>query len=175
MGILEISKQFPTELEAIQFFETTRWGNVKCAYCGSGNLSKRTRDLRHKCYDCNKTSSVTIGTSLQNTNMDLKKWLYAFSITSDTNNRLSPVQLQRNLNISYPTARKMCRKIRSILITKNNKTPVDANAEWSMVGQHYHIDLQNLEKYIAGQNVKFKESNDDNMFEKLVVNSMMNA
>lgn len=124
MNIIEISEKFPTELDAVRYFEKMRWGEKpKCAYCDSVRLSKRNRDMRFKCYDCEKTSFVTVNTSLHSTNMDLKKWLFAFSIVTDAKKGLSALQLQRNLNISYPTALKMYHKMRD-LMTMENKTIV---------------------------------------------------
>lgn len=126
MNIIEISKRFPEEIDAIKFFELKRWGkNPKCAYCSSEKLSKRTKDLRFKCYDCNKTSSVTTKTYLHSTNMELKKWMFAFSIISDAKKGVSALQLQRNLNISYPTAWAMYHKIRDLMSKENDAIILD--------------------------------------------------
>lgn len=123
MNIIEITEKFPEELDAIKYFERKRWGkNPKCAYCGSEKLSKRTKDFRFKCYDCNKTSSVTTGTHLSSTNMDLRKWMFAFSIITDAKKGVSALQLQRNLNISYPTAWTMYHKIRDLMSIENDET-----------------------------------------------------
>ncbi len=105
MNIIEITEKFPTELEAVKYFESIRFGKKpKCAYCNSTKLSKRTADMRFKCYDCKNTSFVTVNTHLHSTNMDLKKWMFAFSMITNAKKGLSAKQLQRNLNISYPTA-----------------------------------------------------------------------
>ena len=120
MNIIEISEKFPTELDAIKYFEKKRFGKkVKCAYCNSPKLSKRTKDLRHKCYGCNRTTFVTVGTHLHSSNMDLKKWMYAFSIVTDAKKGLSAKQLERHLNVSYPTAFKMYHKIRDLMSMEN--------------------------------------------------------
>lgn len=122
MNIIEITEKFPEEIDAIRYFERKRFGKKnKCAYCGSEKLSKRTKDLRFKCYDCNKTSFVTVGTHLHSTNMELKKWMFAFSIISDAKKGLSAMQLQRNLNISYPTAFKMYHTIRELMMIENKE------------------------------------------------------
>lgn len=121
MNIVQISNRFPTELDAIIFFEYSRWNGKKpkCAYCDSTNISKRTKDYRFKCYDCNRTSSVTVNTLLHNTRLPLKTWLLSFSIITDAKKGLSALQLQRNLSISYPTSLKMYHKIRDIMSLEN--------------------------------------------------------
>ena len=50
MNLLEISNNFSDELSVITHFEKIRWGRKpKCAYCGSINLGKRTKDHRLHC------------------------------------------------------------------------------------------------------------------------------
>lgn len=120
MNIIEISEKFPDELDAVKYFERKRWGKkARCPYCDSTNLSKRQEDLRTKCYDCNRTGFVTVGTHLHSSNMDLKKWMFAFSIVTDAKKGLSALQLQRNLSISYPTAFKMYHTIRELMAIEN--------------------------------------------------------
>lgn len=52
--------------------------------------------------------------------MDLKKWMFAFSIITDAKKGVSALQLQRNLNISYPTAWSMYHKIRDLMSIEND-------------------------------------------------------
>ncbi|MEM9686767.1 MAG: IS1595 family transposase [Bacteroidota bacterium] len=130
MNIIEISEKFPTELDAVTYFEQIRWGETpKCAYCGSERLSKRNKDMRFKCYTCKKTSSITINTALQGTNMALKTWLFAFSIVTDAKKGLSALQLHRNLDISYPTCLKMYHKIRDLMTMENKEVTLDGVVE----------------------------------------------
>lgn len=120
MNIIEITKKFPTELDAIKFFEKSRWGKgVKCAYCESKNLSNRNKDHRFNCLDCKKTFSVTTGTKIHNTRLPLQTWLFAFGIVSDAKKGLSALQLQRNIGVSYPTAWAMYHKIRGLMEMEN--------------------------------------------------------
>lgn len=120
MNIVEISERFPTELDCVEYFESLRWnGSVKCPYCNSSNLLSRTQDFRRKCRDCNKSASVTVNTVLHDTRLPLKKWLYAVSLITDAKKGISALQLQRNLNVSYPTAFSMYHKIRAVMSDQN--------------------------------------------------------
>ncbi len=122
MNIIEISEKFPTELDAVQYFEFIRWGEKpSCVHCKSNRLSKRYEDYRFRCLDCNKGVFVTAKTNIENTKIPLKTWLMAFSIITDAKKGLSALQLQRNLNISYPTSWKMYHKIREMMAEDNDE------------------------------------------------------
>jgi len=124
MNIVEISNKFPTEHEAVLFAEKIRWGKKpKCTYCESQKVSKRTKDMRYKCYECKNTFSVTVGTQIHNTRLPVKTWFFALSLITDAKKGLSARQLQRNLNISYPTAHKMYMRIRKWMSEENNTQP----------------------------------------------------
>jgi transposase-like protein len=157
MNIIEISEKFPTELDAIKHFETIRFGDRnRCAYCDSVKLSIRSkRDNRFKCYDCKKSTFVTVNTSLHSTNMDLKKWMYAFSIITDAKKGLSALQLQRNLSISYPTALNMYHKIRGLMTIENNAIQLDGIVEMD-------------ETYVGGKPRKFNNGTTEK-FEPTVI------
>lgn len=132
MNIIEITNKFPTELDAIKHFELVRWNKqVNCPYCNSIKLSGRTKDFRFKCYNCNKTFSVTTKTKIHDTRLPLKTWMFAFSIISDAKKGVSSLQLKRNLNISYPTAFRVYHTIRDLMsieedgITLNDVVELD--------------------------------------------------
>lgn len=116
MNIIEITDKFPTELDAIKYFEKVRWGkNIKCPFCNSVKYGKRNKDHRFHCKGCNKSFSVTSKTQIHNTRLPVRRWLFAFSVITDAKKGLSALQLQRNLDISYPTAWGMYHKIRTFM------------------------------------------------------------
>lgn len=124
MNIIQISEMFPTELSCVEYAEQLRWnGSVKCAYCHSDNMSARNSDMRRKCRTCQKTSSVTVNTTIHNTRLPLKIWIFAVSIITDAKKGLSALQLQRNLDVSYPTAFSMYHKIREVMLRGNKNLP----------------------------------------------------
>ncbi len=60
MNIIEITEKFPTELDAVKYFEKIRWGKQpKCPYCNSTQLGARNKDFRFHCKACQKSFSVT--------------------------------------------------------------------------------------------------------------------
>lgn len=108
MNISQLLEQFPTEPDAIRYFEQIRWGQQpQCPYCGSKRVSEHLKDFRLKCYDCHSTTSVKIGTYLHGTNVKLRDWLWAFSIISNAERGITAGELKRQLHISYVTAWKI--------------------------------------------------------------------
>lgn len=146
MNIIEISNKFPDELSCIEYAEKLRYGKiVKCSYCNSEKLSKRRIDYRHKCNNCNKSTSVTVNTNIHNTRLPLKTWFFAVSIITDAKKGLSALQLQRNLSISYPAAFTMYHKIRTLM--------ADENKEINELEGVVEMD----ETYIGGKPRKFND------------------
>lgn len=126
MNLIQISNNFPNELDAVKYFEQFRWGkNPACPYCGSLSIGERNKDLRWHCKDCFKTFSVTTGTNLHNTRLPLKSWLYAFAVVSDAKKGISSKQLERNLGVHYETAWTMYHKIRDLMAIENDTVSLD--------------------------------------------------
>jgi len=126
MNLIEITNRFPTELDAIKHFEKVRWKKKpKCSYCSSDNIGGRNKDGRFHCKNCNKTFSVTTGTNIHNTRLQLKIWLFAFGVISDAKKGISAKQLERNLGIHYETAWVMYHKIRELMSIENEGISLD--------------------------------------------------
>lgn len=126
MNLIEITNKFPTELDAIKYFEKVRWKKKpKCSYCGSDNIGSRNKDGRFHCKNCNKTFSVTTNTNIHNTRLPLKTWLFAFGVISDAKKGISAKQLERNLGIHYETAWVMYHKIRGLMSIENEGIRLD--------------------------------------------------
>ncbi len=126
MNLIEISNRFPSELDAVKYFEQFRWGKKPaCPYCGSLGVGERNKDMRFHCKDCFKSFSVTTGTNLHNTRLSLRTWLYGFAIVSDAKKGISSKQLERNLGIHYETAWTMYHKIRDLMSIENDEVSLN--------------------------------------------------
>ena len=122
MNLIEITQQFPTELDCVVYAEQIKYGNkAKCAYCDSTNLSKRNKDYRYLCKDCKKSSSVTVNTPIQGTKVPLQTWFFAISVITDAKKGMSALQLKRNISVSYPTAFYMYHKVRELMADENKQ------------------------------------------------------
>lgn len=173
MNLIEISNKFPTELDAIRYFEKVRWRKKPaCPFCGSLDIGVRNKDFRWHCKDCCKSFSVTTNTNLHNTRLPLKCWLYAFGVISDAKKGISAKQLERNLGIHYETAWTMYHKIRDLMSIENDgvslndiieldTTQIDSDMRKCQVEKKgtpsYMPDLDAQKRKYEAQGFKFKE------------------
>jgi transposase-like protein len=123
MNLIEIAENFPKEKDAVKYFELARWGDeAACPYCSSLHVTGFDKELRHKCYDCGNTFSVTAKTYLHHTRVPLKRWLMAFSVISHAKKGISSLQLKRDIGVEYKTAYNMYSLTREIMALETNKT-----------------------------------------------------
>lgn len=107
-----------SEDEARTYLESLHWPNgAVCAHCKSQNVcklnGKATRPGVHKCRDCRKQFTVTVGTIFEDSHIPLSKWVAAFYMMCCSKKGVSSLQLQRMLNLgSYKTAWFMTARIR---------------------------------------------------------------
>ena len=123
MSALKIAKRFRSEKECLDFLIKKRWGNeIKCAYCGSANVSVHTeegRTSRLQCSSCKKSFSVLVGTIFEASKLSLMKWFTAISLMIEAKKGISAMQLSRNLDVNYRTAWSISHKIRKAMNDKN--------------------------------------------------------
>ncbi|MBK8209802.1 MAG: IS1595 family transposase [Rhodospirillales bacterium] len=65
---------------------------------------KSTRPGVHKCKDCRKPFSVTVGTVMERSHIPLSKWALAAQLMSSSKKGMSALQLHRMLGTNYETA-----------------------------------------------------------------------
>lgn len=90
-----------------------------CPHCGNADLRRihklqggSTRPGVHKCRDCKKPFSVTVGTMFESSHVPLHKWVYAAHLLTASKQRLSSRHLMRLLGVSYKTAWLMAHRIK---------------------------------------------------------------
>jgi transposase-like protein len=65
---------------------------------------KSTRPGVHKCKDCRKPFTVTVGTVMERSHLPLHKWVLAAHLMSSSKKGMSALQLSRMLGTNYETA-----------------------------------------------------------------------
>lgn len=107
--------------KARQHLEALHWpeGPV-CPHCGCmGRITKlagkSTRPGVHKCNDCEKPFTVTVGTIMEDSKIPLNKWLMAFALMSASKKGISAHQLHRSLGITYKSAWFLAHRIREAM------------------------------------------------------------
>lgn len=117
MNIIQIYKQFPTQLDCIKHLEKVRWNNEPvCPYCNSKNQTPLPKEHRYHCNNCNTTFSVTVQTIFHKTKCDLQKWFLAISLVLNAKKGLSARQLARDIEVTKDTAWYMLMRIRKAFL-----------------------------------------------------------
>jgi transposase-like protein len=109
-----------TEDEARELLEGLRWPNGPvCPHCGNCDqerigklMGKATRPGVHKCKECRKQFTVTVGTIFERSKVALRDWVYAFAAMCASKKGISALQLSRELGCQYKTSWFMCHRIR---------------------------------------------------------------
>lgn len=99
------------EAKAREHLEGLLWpqGPV-CPHCGvmgdrvTKLQGKSTRPGVHKCKDCRKPFTVTVGTIFERSHVPLTKWLMAAQLMASSKKGFSALQLHRMIGTNYETA-----------------------------------------------------------------------
>lgn len=116
MNIIEIFECFPDEASCIAYLEKKRWpNNAVCPYCQSAHTLSVPKELRHFCYTCKTSFSITVGTIFHHTHLPLQKWFLAISLILNAKKGISALQLSRDLKVNKDTAWRISMQIRKAM------------------------------------------------------------
>lgn len=104
---------------AREWLEQTRWPNGPvCSHCGTvGHAYKTKKPGWYRCAQktCRKDFTVTTGTVMERSHIELNKWLMAFYLMSSSKKGVSSHQIHRALGLDYKSAWFMCHRIREAM------------------------------------------------------------
>jgi transposase-like protein len=104
---------------AREWLERIRWINGPvCSHCGAVNHAYKTKKPGwYRCAEkeCRKDFTVTTGTVMERSHIELNKWLMAFYLMSSSKKGVSAHQLHRALNLDYKSAWFMAHRIREAM------------------------------------------------------------
>jgi len=112
---------YTDENAAREHLEALHWpdGPV-CPRCNGKRVTKlegkSTRPGVHKCKDCRKPFTVTVGTVFERSKIPLTKWLLATQLLCSSKKGMSAHQLHRMLGVTYKTAWFMTHRIREAMV-----------------------------------------------------------
>jgi transposase-like protein len=100
--------QFPNDDACLDFIKVARWPEgISCPKCEKVTEHYRVRS--RKVYEC------TAGTIFHKSPTPLQDWFYAIFLVASTRTGISAKQLERELGVTYKTAWRMFRQIRSLM------------------------------------------------------------
>src|SRR6266700_7983430 len=116
--ISDFNRQFPTDDACIEHLKEQRFpgGLVFCETCqGDRKLHRVKGRPVYACDECLTQFSPMAGTIFEHSSTSLLLWYYAMYLMASTRCGISAKQIQRETGVTYKTAWRMFRQIRSLL------------------------------------------------------------
>ncbi|MGC1685399.1 MAG: IS1595 family transposase, partial [Candidatus Acidiferrales bacterium] len=132
--------EFPDDVACLEYVKAQRWPNgmILCAKCGVErkhyHVGNRTA---YACDHCGNHIYPLAGTIFEKSSTPLRTWFYAMYLMGSTRCGISAKQIQRETGITYKTAWRIFRQVRSVL----------SDGDMQLEGPTVEID----ETYIGGK------------------------
>ena len=116
--INDFNRQFPDDVACLEHLKEQRFpGGV--TYCDKCQQERKHYRLNgrpvYSCDHCGTQISPMAGTIFEHSSTSLRLWYYAMYLMSSTRCGISAKQIQRETGVTYKTAWRMFRQIRSLL------------------------------------------------------------
>lgn len=146
------------EIKSIRFPE-----GIICTKCQKVTKHYRIKSKKvYSCEFCGTQISPLAGTIFHKSSTSLVDWFYAIYLMTQTRSGTSAKQLERMLGVTYKTAWRMFKQIRT-LMAESSTTPLGGN------GEGVEVD----ETYIGGKGMNRRFKPNFNMVPKEVVMGMV--
>lgn len=119
MNFFELLEKYPTQEAVIKHFILVRYDSETphCPCCGVFDriVPEKDRAKFFHCNNCNFSFSVFKNTIFEKSSTDLRKWMYAIHLFLNAKKGVSGYQLQREIGVTYKTAWRMLKQIRTAM------------------------------------------------------------
>jgi transposase-like protein len=116
--IEDFNRQFPNDEACFEHLREQRFpdGVAYCAQCKTNQQHHRVKGRPvYACDECLTQISPMAGTIFEHSSTSLRLWYYAMYLMASTRCGISAKQIQRETGVTYKTAWRMFRQIRSLL------------------------------------------------------------
>jgi transposase len=110
--------EFPDDGACLEYIKEQRWpdGMVPCSRCAKKTKHHRVGNrTAYACQSCGNHIYPLAGTIFEKTSTSLKTWFYAMYLMGSTRCGISAKQVQRETGVTYKTAWRMFKQIRTLL------------------------------------------------------------
>lgn len=114
----QFNNEFPDDSACLEYIKEQRWphGVTKCAKCGVERKHHRVGNrTAYACDYCGHHIYPLAGTIFEKSSTSLKTWFYAMYLMGSTRCGISAKQIQRETGVTYKTAWRIFKQIRSLL------------------------------------------------------------
>lgn len=122
----QFQAKFPTEESCLEHLMRTRYGQRHvCAKCEREAKYYRVKARRsYECEHCGYQVYPTAGTPFEKTRTSLRDWFHVMFLFTSSRNGVSAKEVQRTIGVTYKTAWRMARLIRSYMGYVDGDTPL---------------------------------------------------
>jgi transposase len=117
-SVRDFHAEFPNDAACLEYIKEQRWpdGMAECAKCRKETKHHRVGNrTAYACQSCGTHIYPLAGTIFEKSSTSLKTWFYAMYLMGSTRCGISAKQIQRETGVTYKTAWRMFRNIRSLL------------------------------------------------------------
>lgn len=116
--VADFNAEFPNDDACLEYVKEQRWpeGITECEKCGRERKHYRVSGrTAYACDHCGNHIYPLAGTIFEKSTTPLKTWFYAMYLMGSTRCGISAKQIQRETGVTYKTAWRMFKQIRSLL------------------------------------------------------------
>jgi transposase len=116
--VAQFNAEFPDDDSCLEYIKEDRWpdGVTECEKCKVERKHHRvTGRTAYACQACGNHIYPLAGTIFEKSTTSLRLWFYAMYLMGSTRCGISAKQIQRETGVTYKTAWRMFRQIRSLL------------------------------------------------------------
>src|SRR6266571_6791310 len=159
--LFEFEQRFPDDASCLDwlvghFYPNGKDGLVPCPKCERETKHYRVKNRTcYECQFCGHQEYPMRGTIFEGSSTSLRLWFHAMYLMASTRCGISAKQLEREIGVSYPTAWRMFRQIRSMLdqddLTLGGTVEMDESFfggkdKWKHEVKRPHIGTGNVSK-----------------------------
>ena len=118
-SLIEFQRRFPDERACAEYLARVRWPDgFRCPSCGQGKgWELSSKAFTWECASCRRQTSVTAGTVMHASKLELTVWFWAAYLMATHSNGIAALQLQGQLGLgSYKSAWLLAAKLRRAMV-----------------------------------------------------------
>ncbi len=135
-SIFEFEREFPDDAACLDWLVGHRYPEgIYCPSCE--RVTKHHRDAKrpsYACQYCGHREHPMVGTIFENSATSLRLWFYAIYLMASTRCGISAKQLERELGVTYKTAWRMFRQIRTLFEQDGDPLSGEVEMDETFVG-----------------------------------------
>ncbi len=159
MSIFQFQELFGTEKQCEEHLYSLKWPQgFICPRCGHHHATSfiKGKHRVYQCKNCQRQTSLLVGTIFERTHLPLTKWYMAIYLVSEAKTSIAALDLHRRLGINHKSAWLMLQKLMHCMTEEEKNKPIaqriemdDAYLGGSLKGGAPERGSENKQPFIA--------------------------